>query len=327
MSRCPRCCTRLPLPGRWLDDLMSTSCTTTPLPDRCRPAAATSRRSSPCTARSPASRASTTASSAARSTWSRSRRRSDVPRRTCPGSAPCTTQSTSRPFRSATDKDDVLLFLGRLHPDKGVHLAIDAARGGRAADRGRRQVHRAGGAGVLRARTSSRGSGRTSRCSARPTPTGKRDLLARAAALVFPIVWDEPFGMVMIEAMACGTPVVALRRGSVPEVVIDGVTGIICDLPAQLPDAIHAAPPARPASLPRARPRRLRRRHHGAALRAIYRASIAARSPLAVAPQALHGPRPFGGRPRPPTGRTVAASGNHDIPYEMPLRPAPSRTS
>ena len=44
--------------------------------------------------------------------------------------------------------------------------------------------------------------------------------------------------MVMIEAMACGTPVVAFRRGSVPEVVVDGVTGVICDDAAELPDAI-----------------------------------------------------------------------------------------
>jgi glycosyltransferase involved in cell wall biosynthesis len=69
----------------------------------------------------------------------------------------------------------------------------------------------------------------------------KRDLLARAAVLVFPIMWDEPFGMVMIEAMACGTPVVALRRGAVPEVVVDGVTGILCGDPAELPAAITAA--------------------------------------------------------------------------------------
>ena len=58
---------------------------------------------------------------------------------------------------------------------------------------------------------------------------------------MFPILWDEPFGMVMIEAMACGTPVVALRRGAVPEVVVDGVTGILCDDPAELPAAITAA--------------------------------------------------------------------------------------
>ena len=53
----------------------------------------------------------------------------------------------------------------------------------------------------------------------------KNELLRHAAALLFPIQWDEPFGLVMIEAMACGTPVVAHRRGSVAEVVDDGVTG------------------------------------------------------------------------------------------------------
>lgn len=53
----------------------------------------------------------------------------------------------------------------------------------------------------------------------------KNELLRHAAALLFPIQWDEPFGLVMIEAMACGTPVVAHRRGSVEEVVDDGITG------------------------------------------------------------------------------------------------------
>ena len=55
----------------------------------------------------------------------------------------------------------------------------------------------------------------------------KAELLARAAALLFPIQWPEPFGLVMTEAMACGTPVVAWRNGSVPEVVADGETGFI----------------------------------------------------------------------------------------------------
>jgi glycosyltransferase involved in cell wall biosynthesis len=57
----------------------------------------------------------------------------------------------------------------------------------------------------------------------------KADLLARAAALLFPIQWAEPFGLVMTEAMACGTPVVAWRNGSVPEVVADGETGFIVE--------------------------------------------------------------------------------------------------
>ena len=53
----------------------------------------------------------------------------------------------------------------------------------------------------------------------------KSEFLGNAAALLFPIDWPEPFGMVMIEAMACGTPVVAWREGSVPEVVDEGISG------------------------------------------------------------------------------------------------------
>jgi glycosyltransferase involved in cell wall biosynthesis len=58
---------------------------------------------------------------------------------------------------------------------------------------------------------------------------GKAEFLGEAGALLFPVDWPEPFGLVMIEAMACGTPVLAFRRGSVPEIVDDGVTGRIVD--------------------------------------------------------------------------------------------------
>ncbi len=57
----------------------------------------------------------------------------------------------------------------------------------------------------------------------------KKDFLGRACALLFPVDWPEPFGLVMIEAMACGTPVLAFRCGSVPEVIDQGVTGLIVD--------------------------------------------------------------------------------------------------
>src|SRR5260221_5913892 len=55
----------------------------------------------------------------------------------------------------------------------------------------------------------------------------KNNYLRQAKALLFPIEWDEPFGMVMVESMACGTPVIAFKRGSVPEVVENGISGFI----------------------------------------------------------------------------------------------------
>lgn len=62
----------------------------------------------------------------------------------------------------------------------------------------------------------------------------KATLLAHARALLFPIQWDEPFGLVMIEAQLSGVPVLALRRGSVPEVIEDGITGLVGDDPSEL---------------------------------------------------------------------------------------------
>jgi glycosyltransferase involved in cell wall biosynthesis len=57
----------------------------------------------------------------------------------------------------------------------------------------------------------------------------KPEFLSGALALLFPIDWPEPFGLVMIEAMACGTPVIAFNRGSVPEIIEDGVTGLVVE--------------------------------------------------------------------------------------------------
>ncbi len=70
----------------------------------------------------------------------------------------------------------------------------------------------------------------------------KSDFLGNAAGLLFPIAWREPFGMAMIEAMACGTPVIAMRNGSVPEVVDDGVTGFIVENEAEAAGAVRGLP-------------------------------------------------------------------------------------
>ena len=75
-----------------------------------------------------------------------------------------------------------------------------------------------------------------------PADHGQKVVLLRdAAALVFPIQWDEPFGLVMIEAMACGAPVLAVRRGSVAEVVDEGVTGFTALTPGELAPLVAKA--------------------------------------------------------------------------------------
>jgi glycosyltransferase involved in cell wall biosynthesis len=150
-------------------------------------------------------------------------------------------------FTFQPDKDDYVLFLGRFSPDKGAHLAIDAAReAGRPillAGKLQEPVELA----YFRAEIAPR-LGADARFVGEADMWTKQKLAGRAHCLMFPICWDEPFGMVMIEAMACGTPVVALNRGSVPEVVADSVTGFILDDPADLPAAIRKAADLDPAA-------------------------------------------------------------------------------
>jgi glycosyltransferase involved in cell wall biosynthesis len=152
---------------------------------------------------------------------------------------------TTFPYRS--EKDDFALFLGRLHPDKGAHMAIDAAReaglpivvAGKCTEKVETEYRRAQVEPRMGPDVTFFGSADAAQ---------KRDLLSRAAVLLFPIQWAEPFGMVMIEAMACGTPVVTLRRGAAPEVVEDGVTGVVCDDPSELAAAVATARSLSPAA-------------------------------------------------------------------------------
>jgi glycosyltransferase involved in cell wall biosynthesis len=131
-------------------------------------------------------------------------------------------------------KDDYFLFIGRLDDKKGAHLAARAAA---LADvplvmAGRIEKERA----FFEREVAPWLDGVRRRYVGEVTGAAKWDLYAGARALLFPIQWEEPFGLVMIEAMACGTPVIATRRGSVPEIVVPGETGLVL-----APDADAAA--------------------------------------------------------------------------------------
>lgn len=129
-----------------------------------------------------------------------------------------------------------LAFLGRLTADKGPEAAI--------------RIARAVGKPLHIAAKLPRGEQRYFKQTLEPLIDGehikltgevddrtKEEFLANAAALLFPINWPEPFGLVMIEAMACGTPTIAFRHGSVPEVIDNGVSGFIVEDEA---DAVKA---------------------------------------------------------------------------------------
>ena len=158
-------------------------------------------------------------------------------------------------FTFREQPDDYLLFLGRFTEGKGVLQAIEIAKrvGMRlilaaAEDDYYREHGRA-------ARRRHAGSSTT----ARRTIAAKVKLFGGARALLYPIQAREPFGLVLAEAMACGTPVAALDRGAVREVVDDGVTGIVFDDLEQMVERAAARLRARSPARARARGRAVRR--------------------------------------------------------------------
>lgn len=129
-----------------------------------------------------------------------------------------------------------LLFFGRIHPDKGAKEAIAVARGaGRALDLyGIVQDH-----GYHEREVAAAHDGVTIRYHGAIGGEARIRALGSARALLHLINFDEPFGLSVIEAMASGTPVIATRRGSMPELIEDGVTGFLVDTPAEALAAIE----------------------------------------------------------------------------------------
>jgi glycosyltransferase involved in cell wall biosynthesis len=131
-------------------------------------------------------------------------------------------------FRPRYENGSYLAFLGRLTAEKGPEDAIRIARAARMPLRIAAKIPRAETA-YFKKKLEPEIDGDNIQLVGEVDEIRKQPFLASAAALLFPIDWPEPFGLVMIEAMACGTPVIAYRSGSVPEVVDDGVTGFIVD--------------------------------------------------------------------------------------------------
>jgi glycosyltransferase involved in cell wall biosynthesis len=121
-----------------------------------------------------------------------------------------------------------LAFLGRLTKEKGPEEAMRIARDAGMPLRIAAKVPK-GERGYFKEQLEPKIDGRDIQLTGEVNDDTKEQFLAEAAALLFPIDWPEPFGLVMIEAMACGTPVIAYRHGSVPEVIDEGVTGFVVD--------------------------------------------------------------------------------------------------
>ena len=140
-------------------------------------------------------------------------------------------------FAPRVDPEAPLVFLGRLEPFKGAHHAIAiAASSGRRLVIAGNQVPAA--ADYFAREIAPRVDDRQVQYVGRVDDKQKSELLGGAAALLMPVTWEEPFGLVMAEAMACGTPVIGFAAGSVPEVVRDGVTGYVCRTVAEASQAV-----------------------------------------------------------------------------------------
>ncbi len=127
-------------------------------------------------------------------------------------------------FVLRSQKEDYLLYFGRIHPDKGAHAAVEIAR---------QAGYPLKIAGLIQdenyfnTQVQPHIDGNKVEYLGNVGPELRNELLGGARALLHPIYFEEPFGLSVIEAMMCGTPVIAFTRGSMPELIIDGISGYL----------------------------------------------------------------------------------------------------
>ncbi|BAZ67243.1 MAG: glycosyltransferase family 4 protein [Pelatocladus maniniholoensis HA4357-MV3] len=145
---------------------------------------------------------------------------------------------SSHQFHAQPEESPYLAFLGRISPEKGTHIAIQIAK-----EAGWR-LKMAGKIDVVDQEYFEKEvkpliDGKQIEYLGEANHVQKNALMGGAVATLFTITWREPFGLVMVESMAAGTPVIAMNMGSVPEVVVHGKTGFLCNSIAECVDAVR----------------------------------------------------------------------------------------
>ena len=219
-----------------------------------------------------------------------------------------------------------LAFLGRISPEKGLDKAVEIARRAglplRVAAKiypEERDYYEEEIEPLLRASPWVEFVGEVGGAA-------KDAFLGNAHALLFPIDWAEPFGLVMIESMACGTPIVAFRRGSVPEVMADGVTGFVVDDVAEAVEAVARVRRAEPPGLPPGVRGALHVRRMARDYLAVYRGLIG-EGPRPIARREGGSRRTAAGRPDRASRRGAGPPGEAPVPTGVLTWPDSRRIS
>jgi glycosyltransferase involved in cell wall biosynthesis len=144
-------------------------------------------------------------------------------------------------FVEKVPDDAPLVFLGRIEKIKGCHNAIKAARmAGRRLIIAGNIVRHDESYNYFTEEIEPHIDGKMVKYIGEVDDSQKNNLLGNAAALLMPIEWDEPFGIVMAEALACGTPIIGFKRGAIPEVVVHGSNGFLCYSITEMVQAIYS---------------------------------------------------------------------------------------